>query len=104
MRAMLGYGTDPCLLVDVEGGNYPAEFQFWVVNGAWEGYFNNGHITVNAYPNDDHLNGVSILCDNQDRLRGEYQDVFDNFDNPEYVAPKYDFKPLPDDWDDDIPF
>ena len=103
MRVMLGKDTEPSLLVDVEGDNYPTQFKFWVVNGAWEGSFNNGHITVNAFPNDVHQY-VEILCDNQDRLCGEYQDVFENFDNPDYVALKPEYKPLSADWYDDIPF
>ncbi|MEN6291742.1 MAG: hypothetical protein ABFD07_06970 [Methanobacterium sp.] len=43
----------------------------------------------------------SILTDDQTRLRGDYNVVFDNFDNPEYVAPEYKFEPLDD---NDVPF
>jgi hypothetical protein len=47
---------------------------------------------------------TDILSDNQDRLRGDYQEVFDNFHNPDYVAPKPEKVVLPSDWDDDIAF
>jgi hypothetical protein len=43
------------------------------------------------------------LCDNQDRLRGDYQEVFNNFDNPDYVAPRREVVWF-DATDDDIPF
>ena len=103
MRVMLGKDTEPSLLVDVESGNYPTEFKFWVVNGAWYGSFINGMVIVDHYLHHQ-VDNMLILCDNQDRLRGEYQDVFENFDNPNYVAPKPEYKPLSADWYDDIPF
>jgi hypothetical protein len=89
-------------------------FNFHVINGAWEGTFHNGNITVHEpyEPHSRHhdpfssLDKVEILTDNQDRLRGEYQTVFANFDNVDYIAPtcpplKLDFG---DDEDDTIPF
>jgi hypothetical protein len=45
---------------------------------------------------------MEILCDNQDRLRGDWPDVFEHFDDPSYVGPVP--KPFPADWDDDIAF
>ena len=105
MRLMLGTKGNPSLLVAVEQERSPADFDFWVVNGAWSGVFNDGHMTVLGCPTGDFssLDHVEILTDNQDRLRGEYQNVFNNFSNPEYVAPAakiVDFS----DMDDDIPF
>ena len=73
MRIMLGTGTNPSLLVDVVSGiNYPTEFKFYVINGAWNGFFNNGYITINGCPVGDYssLVKMEILSDNPDRLRG----------------------------------
>lgn len=105
MRLMLGTKGNPSLLVDIDQERSMSDFDFWVVNGNWSGVFFNGHVTILGCPSGDHsdLDQTEILCDNQDRLRGNYNDVFDNFDNPEYVAPqpkkvKFDYM------DDDIPF
>jgi len=109
MRLMLGTKERPELLVNVKQEHSPTHFEFWVVNGNWDGTFYNGYVTVH-HPYNPHssLDKVEILCDNQDRLRssdwsGGYQAVFDNFHNETYVAPKP--KPVVyDDMDDDIPF
>lgn len=115
MRLMLGTEGNPNLLVDadIQYGDYN-DFDFFVVNGAWHGHFTNGHISINydLAQNMWHercgpspwtsLDTMEILTDNQDRLRGEYQEVFNNFNNPDYVAPAYKY--VPDDFDDDIPF
>lgn len=76
-----------------------------VVNGCWEGKFINGYITVKDAPSGSFssLDKLEILCDNQDRLRGDYDEVFYNFDNPNYVAPKRKEVSFSD-FDDDIPF
>ena len=104
MRLMLGgEHNDPRLLVDVNS-NYiqKSRFKFWVVNGAWEGWFCDGAIYVDESENPAGI-GLNILSDNQDRLRGEYADVFNNWHNPDYVAPKPQyFKSFI--FDDDIPF
>ena len=105
MRLMLGTKDQPSLLVSVDQEYNPTHFEFCVVNGCWHGTYHNGHVTV-WHPDQPwtELDKTEILCDNQDRLRGEYQDVFNNFDNPEYVAPKRDKYYVPDWLDDDIPF
>ena len=105
MRLMLGTTVRPSLLVEIEQEKSPTEFDFWVVNGAWRGSFTNGYITVWDPPSGSwsSLDKDEILCDNQDRLRGEYQEVFDNFNNLDYVAPKPKVVRF-DDMDDDIPF
>jgi len=110
MRLMLGTKDRPSLLVNVRQEHSPTHFDFWVVNGAWDGTFCNGYVTVH-HPYNPHssLDKVEILCDNQDRLRSsdwnhEYQEVFNNFDNPNYVAPKPAPVKYPESWDDDIPF
>jgi hypothetical protein len=101
---MLGHKGDPSLLVDIQQEYNATHFDFWVVNGCWEGTFYNGYVTVH-HPWNPHssLEKVQILTDNQDRLRGEYQAVFDNFRNPDYVAPKREPVVFYD-MDDDIPF
>lgn len=104
MRLMLG--TDDCatLLVEV-ANNYNADkFEFWVINGAWDGSFVDGHITIfHPWSSSSSLDKVKILTDNQDRLRGEYIDVFENIDNEDYVAPEYEHLSYADMYDD-IPF
>ena len=109
MRLMLGTKERPSLLVNVKQEHTPTHFDFWVVNGAWEGTYTDGYITI-WHPQNPHssLERVEILTDNQDRLRssdwdGEYQEVFNNFDNVDYVAPKREPVVFAD-MDDDIPF
>ncbi len=105
MRLMLGTVDKPSLLVDIEQEYSPTHFEFWVVNGAWKGTYTNGYVTVwHPWEPWSELDKTEILSDNQDRLRGHYQEVFNNFDNPDYVAPKPKTVALPADWDDDIPF
>ena len=111
MRLMLGTPERPSLLVNVKQEYSPTHFDFWVVNGAWEGTYTNGYITIWGSPSGDwsSLEKMEILCDNQDRLRspdwyGEYNEVFANFNNPDYVAPKPKKVELPASWEDDIPF
>jgi hypothetical protein len=106
---MLGTKERPELLVNVGQEYSPTHFDFWVVNGNWDGTYYNGYVTVH-HPYNPHssLDKVEILCNNQDRLRssdwsGGYQAVFDNFHDETYMAPKP--KPVVyDDMDDDIPF
>jgi hypothetical protein len=102
---MLGTKEQPSLLVDIEQEKSPIEFDFWVVNGAWYGTYTDGHITVWDPPTGSwsKLDIAEILCDNQDRLQGDYQEVFNNFHNPDYVAPRRE-PVVFHDMDDDIPF
>ena len=105
MRLMLGHNGLPWLLVTTSSPTHDT-FEFDVINGAWDGSFDNGTVTVHktGYV----VQGCVVLCDDQLRLQSEsgweYQVVFDNFDNPDYVG-----KPMPAtvssmDWDDDVPF
>ena len=111
MRLMLGRNNTPELLADVDERDtknwvsHRKYFRFWVVNGAWEGAFTDGVVEVFTPYHKEALliSGVSVLSDNQDRLRGDYQTVFANFDNTDYVAPKSTFE-IPASWEDDIPF
>jgi hypothetical protein len=108
MRLMLGRNDTPSLLVNVDQEHSPTHFEFWVVNGAWAGTFNNGYITIWGCPSGDYssLDKVQILTDNQDRLRcgiGDYQEVFNNFSDLDYIAIKPKVVKF-DDMDDDIPF
>ena len=105
MRLMLGTKDQPSLLIELEQEMSPTHFDFWVVNGAWRGVFTNGYITILGCPTGDFssLEKTEILCDNPDRLRGDYDTVFANFDNVNYVAP-VPKRVVFDDIDDDIPF
>jgi hypothetical protein len=103
MLLMLGTKDRPSLLVRVEQEYTPTHFEFWVVNGAWKGTYTRGYVTVWHWEPWSELSKTEILCDNQDRLRGEYQEVFNNFDNVDYVAPKREPVVFAD-MDDDIPF
>lgn len=110
MRLMLGTPGIPSLLVTVDDDFDPAHFAFTVINGAWEGKFTNGHVTVLGIPGGGDYSDLGIthiLTEEQDRLRGEnswdFQTVFNNFDNPAYVGPVWE-KVVFDNMDDDIPF
>lgn len=87
-RLMLGF-DEPTLLVEIVSEE-EAGFEFYVVNGDWEGAFrftskNSG--IVHVYHDGNDIHDVKILCYNQSRLRGDYEDVFDNYSKPHYVAP-----------------
>jgi hypothetical protein len=70
---MLGTKDSPSLLIELEQEMSPAHFDFWVVNGAWQGVFTNGYITVLDCPSGDFssLEKTEILCDNPHR-RSEF--------------------------------
>lgn len=103
MRLMLGTKDKPSLLVETEDP-IMGTFDFWVVNGAWQGSYINGHVTV-WYPDAPwtELDKVEILCDNQDRLHGHYQEVFDNFHDETWISPSAAVVSSAD-WHDDIAF
>ena len=112
MRLMLGTPGNPRLLVTVKDDFDPAHFEFRVINGAWDGVFTNGHVTVLGIPGGGDFSDLGIteiICSNQDRLRGnnswDYQTVFNNFDDPAYVGPEWEKVVFEfDNMDDDIPF
>jgi hypothetical protein len=100
--------NNPALLVDVKDDYDPKDFKFTVINGGWSGMlkdslliFKNGEIS---------LTNLTILTDNQDRLRcgvsedNDYNTVFDNFHNLNYVAPQIKHACYNDEYNDDIPF
>lgn len=105
MKLMLGKPNKPSLLVVVEDFNNQDNFDFWVQNGNWNGKFQNGFVTVFGAPGGDFslLDKVEILTQDQDRLRGNYNDVFNNFGNTNYVSPQPKYK-AEDFIIDDIPF
>jgi hypothetical protein len=105
MRLMLGTRDRPSLLIELEQEMSLTHFDFWVVNGAWYGVYTNGYITILGCPSGDYssLEKTEILCDSQERLRGDYNTVFENFDNVDYVAPVPKCVVFAD-MDDDIPF
>jgi hypothetical protein len=99
---MLGIEDKPYLLVEVDPNFNRNHFDFHVVNGRWNGVYRDGRVYVERDKEPvDHV--VTILTDNQDRLRGDYQTVFDNFSDENYVAPKPRYT-AEDFEDDDIPF
>lgn len=107
MRLMLSTSnSEPSLLVEVDDNYDPKDFRFMVINGGWAGRFDNGDITVDG--RDENLavdSGVTITCDTQSRLHGDYDDVFRNFDNVDYEAPEPEYNKTDfTDMDDDIPF
>ena len=108
MRLMLGDSDNrPSLLVVVDNNFDPFNFKFRVINGGWDGKFKNGNIYVDDKCDNKPVgHNVKILTEEQDRLRGDntldYQKVFDNWDNLNYVGPE--FVTTFDDMDDDIPF
>ena len=105
MRLMLGYcDNEPDLLVRADVIRGPDDFDFYVINGAWYGRLTHGVLHVSRF-GEWSIGGhdMKIICDNQDRLRGDYADVFRNYRDPNYVAPipiSVNFS----DMDDDIPF
>ena len=104
MRLMIGCEERPVLLVDVDTNHDPNDFDFYVINGNWDGHYRNGFISVFGCPSGDFtsLEKYKILTDNRHRLRGDYKTVFSNFDNEAYIAPSY--VECHQSIDDDIPF
>lgn len=105
MRAMIGVNNVPNLLVDIEQEYALDHFDFWVVNGAWHWTFFKGNVSIYGCPGGDYtsLGSWEVLSTDMNRLRGDYQTVFDYWNNPNYVAPAAEYA-VPTDWDDDIPF
>ena len=103
---MIGCEERPTLLVDVDTNYDPNDFDFYVINGNWDGHCHNGFISVFGCPGGDFtsLEKCKILTDNQHRLRGDYETVFNNIHNEAYLAPSYAKKYQSVDIDDDIPF
>jgi hypothetical protein len=90
MKLMLGVDSRPYLLVKVTNQRSSEDFDFEVVNGLWKGAYLNGTSTVHQWGKSlCSPNKLGIICDNQDRLRGNYQTVFDNFHDEKYVASNY---------------
>lgn len=92
----------------VEGINEDGSINFWVINGAWDGVYNNGKVFVEytkaTFP------GMLVWVGDKD---GNYNDVMrliqEEIDDPEYVMTQPDQYVAPvreveeDEWDD-IPF
>ena len=106
-KLMLGINNTPEWLVQIDPGYNKEKFKFFVENGCWYGLFQNNHVTIFGCPGGEYssLEKVEILSDNQDRLRGDWSSVFENFHNPDYIVPLTN-RPMVnfDDMDDDIPF
>jgi hypothetical protein len=83
MRLLLGHGIEAHLLVDANCKEVTDEFKFRVINGEWNGAFDNGTIIgrdVWGYENPT-VTDVQILCSDQELLSGEYNDVIDHYNN-----------------------
>ena len=103
-RVMIGINGTPSLLVEITAAESPNSFMFEVINGRWKGVYSDGFVTIlgERFKDDEPIK-CEILTRNPDRLRGDYADVFRNFHDVNYVAPKPRWVET-DDYDDDIPF
>ena len=103
MRVALGIDGELLLIVSITQERGPTDFDFYVVNGGWTGVYRDGIVTCSS-PDGPVVTSTKyqILTAVQDRLRGDYRDVFENFDDENYVAPKPVVLDRFD--DDDIPF
>lgn len=85
MRLILSTTAEPQLLVTVNTEEYNTckeIFDFYVINGAWDGNFNKG--TVYVYEKDTYHGNVVVLCDNQDDINQlgnfyDYNSVLNNY-------------------------
>ena len=104
MRLMIGVDEEPVLLVSVGQKFSEVFFEFICVNGAWSGTFDNGRITVRGCPLGDFtvVEKYTVLCRDQSRLTGDYNEVFNNFGDVNYVSPA--FRETDDPEEDWIPF
>ena len=94
MRLMLGLNKKPHLLVSVKDFKDLNSFSFWVINGAWEGQFLNGKVSILKAPLGAYtsLEKYDVLTTDEKRLAGPYNIVFDNFSNENFVSPHYYIK------------
>ena len=78
---MLGYNDKPHLLVEVNSFYNPDDFTFNVINGAWRGRVVNGMLYVENETEVSHK--ITIMSDDQAKLKGDYNDVFNRFEDNE---------------------
>lgn len=85
-RLMLGVDNTHGWLVEIDDCDLNnLDFEFMVVNGGWHGHIKDGIM----YCGDaEIIANVVILSHDQSRLRGDYNDVFYNFNDPSYIAPE----------------
>lgn len=103
IRLMVSYsddGKNPDLLVSVRADYDPLNYKMHVINGGWDSVVLNGR--TRPLPHMEEI-PIKIICSDQDRLRGNYTDVFNNYHDVNYVAPQDTFVDFSD-MDDDIPF
>lgn len=109
MRLMLGQEGKPSLLVSIADDYNKDSFGFSVINGRWEGNLT-GNVLRIYYDYDkthfkDETVSIEILTDNQQRLAGEYNEVFGNFHNESWVSPDFGKERCKSfDFEDDICF
>ena len=110
MRAMLGVDGNPTLLVELHGTErIKSVFDFTVLNGGWAGTFDHGNVTVHGERG--HLvENVDVISIDPVRLGSgeswfdDWKEVFENWENLEYVHPVPNDSLDEEVWDDDIPF
>ncbi len=78
MRIMLGSGGMATLLVEKDQ-DCPEGFYFTVINGGWHGKYVNGEVFVSLSRSGIPVTNVEIISDDQAKLAGEYNEVFDRF-------------------------
>jgi hypothetical protein len=93
-------GDTPDLLVSVLADYDPLKFRMYVINGGWNSEVINGKTRPLQHMEEI---PIKIICSDQDRLRGDYNEVFNNYHDVNYVAPQDTFVDFSD-MDDDIPF
>jgi hypothetical protein len=109
---MLGLPHRPLLLVIVNRSRSPDDFDFWVINGAWDGTYCDGHVTIwDAWHPYSMIDTMRKLSEDQDRLRcpshstnSAYNQVFDNWSDPNWQGPLTPQFIPPPEWTDGIAF
>jgi hypothetical protein len=77
MRLLLSQNGHATLLVRVVERISDDEFLFIVLNGAWHGTYDKGKVYVEIEKG--MVFEAEILCDDQEKLKGYYQDVLDKW-------------------------
>ena len=90
MRLMLGGDMASNLLVAASCKEVTDKFKFWVINGNWDGIFDNGTVTVISEGFEIHtITGMKILCSDQMLLKGnDYSKIMNKFDKIQQLENK----------------
>lgn len=81
MRLILSADSIPLLLVDAYCKELQDTFKFWVINGNWDGIYDNGTVTVLREDYVCHtVTDMKILCADQKLLIGDdYHEIFNSY-------------------------